>query len=458
MKFQSILLSTLFLICGSLMANEDCGQEKGLFTIQFSWNSESFSKKNSVEIQYKKDGLLKKSKSSGAGIISSPKNSVLSLELSPGIYHFEALKMVGPDFEYGKYLKIPFDKSFEVKAGQVTNGGLFFIGKETKESLNIYHLTLDNDNDIERYVSVHYPTFDAAPGAIAHAWEFTDDKKLESIIKAYAATLIPAEENRKRPKVTYLFTTLGIIIKMKKDASGKVLEHELIKTPSYQEIVQVVFKDQKMICRLGNGDYWYGEPEAPEYLPLPKQMKAFGTLYYLGPSKWMFLENDYGLHFATSNFNWTSQNDFRVERKFGLLKDQDYSWPKLYFGKENIYVFSSSQGKYRRLLRSAYDDLRFEEIALGKEVRQVPMVTETKSQLILGPDLKLFASAKRPAYLYVQDKGSASWQVIDLPRGDCNRFGVDPDNDLRYTLTCGGEVTYVSEDSGGTWTLQKSTK
>lgn len=458
MKLRLLVFNLLFLASGSLFATEICTQDKGLFTIQFSWNSQSFSNKNSVEVQYKKEGLLKKSKSTGSGIINSPKNSVLSLELSPGIYHFEAVKMVGPDFGYGKYLNIPFDKSFEIRGGQVTNGGLFFIGKETKGSYDIYFLTLDNDKDIERFVSTHYRDYTASTDSFNRPWEYTDDKILGSIIEAYAATLIPAEENRKRPKVTYLYTTLGIVMKMKKDATGKVLEHELIKTPSYQEIVEMAFKDGKMICRLGNGDYWYGERDVPEYLPLPGQIRNYGKLYYLGPSKFIFIENDYGIHFATSEFNWSSQNEFRIERKYGLLKDQNYSIPKIYFGGDNMYIYSTTGGKYKRLLRSPYENIAFQEITLDRDVKQVPMVTETKSQLILGPDLKIFSSAKRPAYLYVQNRGSDNWSVVDLPRGDCNLFGVDKKDDQIYYTTCGGEVKYLSPDSGATWELRSTSK
>lgn len=458
MKFHSILCSLMIFSFGYSLANENHGQEKGLFTIQFSWNSQSFSSKNSVEIQYKKEGLLKKSKSTGGGIITSPKNSILNLELSPGVYHFEALKMVGPDFGYGKYLKIPFDQTFEIKAGQVTNGGLFFIGKENKESLSIYFLTLDNDKDIERFVSIHHREYAPSPEDFIRPWQYTDDQILGSIIEAYAATLIPAEENRKRPKVNYLYTTLGIVMKMKKDETGKVLEHELIKTPSYQEIVEMAFKDGKMICRLGNGDYWYGESDAPEYLPLPDQIRKYGKLYYLGPSKFIFIENDYGIHFTNSGFDWKSQNEFRIERKYGLLKDQNYSIPNIYFGGDHMYIYSTTGGKYKRLLSSTYDDIAFQEVNLGREVKQVPMITETKSQLILGPDLKIFANAKRPAFLYVQDRGSTNWNVIDLPRGDCNRFGVDSENDTIYYVTCGGEVRYTSTNAGATWELRNSAK
>jgi hypothetical protein len=433
-------------------------QYKGLFTIQFSWNSQSFSSKNSVEIQYKKAGLLKKSKLSAGGMPITPKNTVLSMQLSAGEYEFQALRLVGPDFGYGKYLNIPFEKTFVIKPGQVTNGGLFFIGKEDKSSNDIMYLVIDNDNDIERYVNIHYKGEVNTPITINRAWEFLKKDKINSINEAYTAKLIESESKKARPKVTLLYTTLGIVLRMKKDSEGKVLDYSIIKTPSYQEIVGMKVLGKNLLCTLGNGDHWYGTNEEIDYMPYPSEIEKYGKLYSLGGEKFLMVDSNFNIHYTAEAFDWQSQNEFEVERKYGLLKDEDYSIPSLYFGKDNMYIFSKSSGKYRLLLRSAYEEVNFTEVPLTKDVKQVPMVTETEKQLILGPDLKTFASAKRPAYLYVQDHGTDIWRVVDLPRGDCNRFGVDSKNGYRYSVTCGGEVTYHSLDNGSTWEEQSSTK
>ena len=85
------------------------------------------------------------------------------------------------------------------------------------------------------------------------------------------------------------------------------------------------------------------------------------------------------------------------------------------------------------------------------------MVTETDTKLIIGPDLKLNATAKRPAYLYIKDHTSDVWEVRDLPRGDCNRFYPGKDQNILYT-ECSKNNWFESHDYGITWSKWQASK
>ena len=115
-----------------------------------------------------------------------------------------------------------------------------------------------------------------------------------------------------------------------------------------------------------------------------------------------------------------------------------------------MYIYTDGGGANKRVLRSPYEDIRFESVMLSKDVRKVGMVTETETKLILGPDLR--SSVKKPALLYVQTVSNDTWEIVELPRGDCNTFSPYKDDENHFYIKCWKEDhEFQSFDGGNTW-------
>ena len=193
---------------------------KGLFTIQFSWNKESFSNNIAVGVSYKKKAFLSKEKASGYNMSSVSKNGILSLELNDGEYELVSVNLTGKEIGYNKVLKVPLEETFTIVNGKVTNGGLIFIGKEQKGNTQVYSIRIDNTKDIQRFLAVHKKEYSNSLENIKPAYKFLPNEKLNKIIEAYVETLVAKENLKPRAKVKYLYTTLGIFIKMEKTKRG----------------------------------------------------------------------------------------------------------------------------------------------------------------------------------------------------------------------------------------------
>jgi hypothetical protein len=425
--------------------------KKGLFSIQFSWNADSYSKDISIEVEYKKKSLLSKAKTSGKDAFLASKNQFINIELSDGDYELIAVRLKGIEIGYGKYLKIPLEGTFTIKAGAVTNGGLVYLIRKNKESHKIMTLKINNNEDVKRYIKAYQPTFTNQIESIQPAWKFIANEKVDKLVKSFAQVLVDNESRGQRPKVTYLYGTLGLVIKMKKNAEGKVTNHELIRTPTYQQIrIMTLRKDKKIICSLENGSFLYGDDKGLDYIPLPKSLEKTAELHELDNNQFLMLDRNLNIFTADETFKWKEHLKNRTNYKSSFFQ-ANLTKIKVYKGKKHLYIFSNGIGKSKILLQSPYNNFNFNEVALSSDIKKVPMVTETETQLIIGPVLKVNSSAKRPALIYVKNLQGDTWKEYNLPFGDCYGFAPDRQDDTIFFTKCRKSDWHKSIDSGKTW-------
>ena len=428
---------------------------KGLFTIQFSWNNESFSKNTTVEIIYQRKSLLGKAKSSSEQLFAR-RNTFIDLELREGEYEFVAIHLKGKEFGYNKYLKVPIEESFEIKAGKVTNGGLIFLTRENTSTMKILTLKLDNSPDVSQYISTYKMDYSSEKDAIVPAWDFIENDKVNKMVAAYAETLVDRYRASEKKNTIYTYATLGIVIKMDRNETGEITDYRLINTPSYQHIEKMKLHNNKLVCILANGSYLYGDDDDLSFMPMPNGLETIPTLY-LVDNHFLLIDVNFNIFSASDKFQWTSQFDYNNKKSEMGKFLSETSYPLFYEGRKNLYIYSKATGKQKILLRSSREVIDFQPVALSDVVRKISMVTETDTKLIIGPDLKLNATAKRPAYLYIKDHDSDIWEVRDLPRGDCNRFSPGQDQTIFYT-ECSKDNWYESHDYGKTWSKWQASK
>ncbi|TYP98693.1 hypothetical protein C7447_1028 [Tenacibaculum adriaticum] len=433
---------------------------KGLFTIQFSWNSDSYARNVSVQVEYKKKGFLKKKKTSGETAFHAIKNQFITLELSEGEYELLSVRLTGGKIGYGKFLRIPLEGTFNIKKEQVTNGGMIYLIRENESSNKVMALPINNTEDVKRYVRQYKSEYANQIASMQSAWKFLSNDKVDKLVTSFAELLVSRHNAKPNTKVTHLYATLGMVIKMKKDKNGKVINYKLINTPTYQQIKKMTLKkDNTIICTLENGSFLYGTEEGLEYMPLPSGLESAPELQSLKGNKFLLADNSFNIFWADSSFKWKSQLEFRKEQKapgFFSLSAIPY-YPKIYNGKKHLYIYSSNSEKYKILLQSEYDNIHFTSVPLAKKVKKITKVTETPTHLIIGPHLKLNATAKRPGYLYVKKHDSEEWNVRDLPRGDCKRFFPGKDENIWYT-ECSKNNWLESKDYGVSWSKWKAPK
>ena len=463
LKIQKVLCLVVLLISfQSLIAEvpEDKTNNKGLFTIQFSWNSDSYSKNLAVKVEYKKKGFLAKKKASGGAAFSSTKNQILSLSLAEGEYEIYAVHLTGAEIGYNKYLKIPLEGSFVIKSGEVSNGGLIYLIRENKQSNKVMALRIDNTPDVFKYISTYKNDFAGSEPTIKPAWKFLENEKVDKLVNSFADLLVKRESARKRPKITYLYATLGTVLKMKKDSEGKVLSYKIIPTPTYQQIKGMgLLKNGSLLCTLDNGGFLYGDSSQLNYMPLPKKLEGKPEFEQIKGNQFLLVDSKFNIYWADDSFNWTAQNEFRMDIKPGgfFALGALPVYPKIYKGKQHLYIYSPTDDKRKILLQSDYETLDFKSIPLSKEVKKISLVSETLTHVIIGPILRLQATAKRPAYLYFKEHNSEEWVVRDMPRGDCKRFFPGKDWTTLYA-ECSKGNWLESIDHGVTWTKWQGSK
>ncbi len=428
---------------------------KGLFSIQFSWNAESFSKATSIEVIYERKTFMGKAKSSNEQLFAI-RNSFINLELREGEYELKALHLKGKEFGYNKYLNVPIGETFEIKAGKVTNGGLIFLVRENTSSMKIMTLKMDNTADVKQYINTYKTEYSGRLDELEPAWDYIDNSTVDKMVDAYAKTLVDRHKASSKKNITYTYATLGIVIKMERDDEGTITDYRLISTPSYQQIKTMSLEGDKIVCTLANGSYLYGDDEGLHYMPMPQGLQTIPNLYVID-HLFLLIDNNFNIFSSDDQFAWSLQSDFNITKsEMGKFFSQS-TYPIFYEGKKHLYIYSKATGKQKLLLQSSRDRIHFEEISLSDDVKRVTMVTETPTKIILGPDLKLNATAKRPGYLYIKDLEGDTWYVRNLPRGDCNRFYPGKDQSILYT-ECSKNNWYESHDYGKTWSKWVASK
>lgn len=442
----------------------DSGQDAvdGLFTIQFSWNKESYNDNTSVEIEYKRKSFLSKAKASGKTALYAKKNEFINLELKEGEYEFTAIKIHTSEVLSGYYVRVPIEETFTIKAGHITNGGMIFLVKKNKKSNAVMTLKLDNTADVKQYVNIYMPSYESKIEAIEPAWKFLEKDTVEKLVRSYAETIIKNENKNPRKNMKYMRTTLGMVFKMEQGADDKITDFKLIPTPTYQEIIgmKILKKEGKLLCTLENGSFLYGDDNGLDFMPLPKGLEKVPELQFIKNGRFLLVDANFNIFSSDTSFKWKEQLNFRKEQKSAgifTIFPSSVSYPKIYKGKQHIYIYSPAEDKNLVLLQSGYGDIDFKPVPLSKEVKKVPLVTETPTHLIIGPHVKQSATAKRPAYLYIKELASDTWTVRDLPQGNCKRFFPGKDESIWYT-ECSKNNWFESNDAGQNWSTWKSSK
>ncbi|WP_273566907.1 hypothetical protein [Maribacter halichondriae] len=433
---------------------------KGLFSIQFSWNKESFNDITRIEIEYKRKGLLNKKKVSGKTALYAKKNEFINLELREGEYEMTGIKIRSSEFAYNQYLSVSIDEPFVIKPGQVTNGGMIFLIRENKEAKSVMLLKMDNTADVKQYVNIYMPAYEAKLSSLQPAWIFLEKKTVDKLITSFAHAIVKNENRNPRKNMKYLRTTLGMAFKMTQNEDGKITSYELIPTPTYQEIKAMkILPGGKLLCTLENGSYLYGDDEGLDFMPLPKGLEKIPELSLIKGGRFLLVDAHFNIFSADASFNWKDQLAYRKEQQSGGLFTifPTVTYPKIYKGNDHIYIYSPKEEKDPILLQSSYDNIDFQPVALSEEVKKVPLVSETATHIFVGPILKQSATAKRPAYLYVKEHTAPGWTVRNLPRGDCNKFSPAEDGSVLYT-ECSKDNWFESRDVGQSWSKWKESK
>ena len=464
-SFPLILFFFLFFFT-TINATET--QDKGYYAIQFSWHTDSYSPSSEVKITYKRKGFLNKTQSS----ITVTKNKFVTLELEPGEYELKDIRLNGGNIPVFKYLKIPLTGSFTIEKGKITNGGLIYLMQENKQSNKVMTLKINNTPDLFEYAKTYLSQKNLKADDIVPAWSFLKNDVVDKLIQSFAELLVKRESPLKRPNVTYLHTTLGMIIKMKKDVQGIVTDYELIPTNTYQQIMKMTLKsDQKYVCDLENGLILYGSDAGLQYAPMPNNVEKTADFHELKNNQYLLVDDNYNIAWADSLFTWHTQSEFRHEQKTkkappGALFSSNLTEasPFVYMGKKHIYVYSkpefvaslSKTAKVKRniLLQSNYENIHFKPIDLPEDLKKIPLVTETFEHLMLGPFRKSHYNEKKLAYIYIKKLNSDSWEIRELPKNYCTSFYPNKTGEILFTECTKGNW-FESFDNGLTWSKWK---
>ena len=336
-----VLLSALhYGFCAEPIGDQQMQNEnKGLFSIQFAWNSESFSKNTTIEVIYQRKAFMGKAKSSSEQVFAI-RNTFINLELKEGEYELVALHLKGKEFGYNKYMNVPINESFEIKPGKVTNGGLIFLVRENTSSMKIMTLKMDNTPDVQHYINTYKTEYAGQLDAIVPAWNYIDNSTVDKMVEAFAKTLVDRQKASTKKNIIYTYATLGIIIKMDRDADGNINDYQLISTPSYQQILKMILKEDKIICILANGSFLYGDDEGLEFMPMPKGLQTVPNLNVVD-NQFLLIDNNFNIFSSDRQFHWKEQLDYNnAKTEMGKFLSEA-SYPVFYEGKKHLYILLS---------------------------------------------------------------------------------------------------------------------
>ena len=422
-------LTTLFNTRASITNTKD---NEGLLIAQLSWPAYAFDTNVKATLTYKKNLLA------DPVIISGTKNQFLVSGIKEGTYNLLSVSLSEGSIPSGKKLTISLDKKMTIEAGKITNLGLLFISPET-DSKKVTLLPVDNTPDIKRLLSLHFPKMNQQPESFKQVFPFIEKEKIDGIIANYAKILVDAENAHPNPQVSYMYATLGILLKMTRDENGKVIDYKQIPTKTYQEVTGVTFNSDKLFCRLGNGEYLYGAEDNLSYVQRPAGV--FRTIYFLGNSLFLTTDMNFNLYVTNDTFNWKVYTGF----------NQGYGTnPTVYLGPRNIYVYSTSA-----LLTTAYSALSFKEVPLPQDedfhIGIDFKVVETKDKLFIGPN----NLGLKKARLYITDSEYSQWETLEMPKSMCSDFTVDKNDDNHLYAKCTWkDILFESFDGGNSWKEQ----
>lgn len=449
MKTAASLFSLLFFLLFNVHGDPNllAKNKRGLFTIQFSWDSDSYKRDYRVGINYKKPSLqITRAIKDIPEYTVVQKNMSMAHKLKPGTYTINSIELFSKELN-GKKISIAFNRTFTIDAGEVVNGGLIFITKNP-ENNQVMLLPIDNKNDAKSYVRQRHKDFLTQGSVqITSAWDFIDPPKVDKLIKAHQDMIFAREKLKSKSRVKYLYSVLGTVLEIQRDKDGKPTGYKTISTNTYNQIEKAYFYYGKLLCTLKQGRTLYGDPGSGlSEVPLPAGLNSEPKLYLVGEDKFLVYDKDLNIFTSIdSGQSWTLQDEFK--RSGGWI-----NYPYTSFGPDNIYIFTTTTGQDSKLLVSSYTDLNFRQMQLPKEIKRIHEVTATKSKLIIGPiptNVK-----KKKATIFIKQKDQDEWKLVEAPRHDCKTISAGKKDEDVFNLTCGvagARYKYQSTDGGESW-------
>jgi hypothetical protein len=447
-RFITFQLAVLF-VSAPVLADGSTGiakDDKGLFMIQFSWDPDSYGNDYRIAMNYRKSSKL--------AFIGSPqhimvsKNATIALELAAGDYEILSVEFFSADLG-GKKIAIEANKSFTVTPGQISNGGLTFIIKDPASN-KVMLLSLDNEKDAQWYAALYHKEY-AAKG-ISSAWKFNEKEKTDNLKKQYEQLIVAREKASPRKSVKYMYGVLGVLVKLDKGPDGAVNGYQSIETNTYREIMRATSANDKLFCTLGGGQYLYGTDKGLSIVAVPEDVESEPHLYLIGTDKFLAVDENLNIYSSSGPvFAWKKQGEYRVDP---VAVNPQFNVPRVSFGPDKIYLFTTGPNRFKRLWYSGYDDINFKKMEVPEDIKRIPDVIATKNKLVIGPIPS--SLIKNQASIYIKESHGETWQLVNAPRGDCDMLSIDSGNDDHFRLGCGLQGltktrTYKSADAGKTW-------
>ncbi|MDN5216681.1 hypothetical protein QQ020_31720 [Fulvivirgaceae bacterium BMA12] len=443
------LISLLFIFALSLPGKAGALKKspagnKGLFTIQFSWDTDSYPRDYRVGINYAAASKSKVFKGKPQQAMIN-KNLSATLVLEEGTYRISSIDLHSVSLN-GKKISIKFDRTFTIKAGEAVNGGLVFITKEPTSN-NVYLLSIDNHQDALWYVKQYHQEYLSSDGkGLSAAWKFIDAQQIDQLVESYEKLIVARAKAKPKNSVKYLYSVLGIMLELEKEKDGTIKGYKSIKTGTHQQIIKSVVLKDKILCLLGQGQYLYGTSQGLSAIPMPEDLESEPRLYLIAVDKFLVFDKNLNIYTSVGEeISWQKQDEFR-------RSDSQFHGPYLSYGPKEMYIYTTGTGKERRLLHSPYDQIAFKAMPMSDDIKKIPNLIARGKKIIIGP--KTTNLVKKGSLIYIKEVDSDEWHLVQAPRGDCNRLYVDKNDDNRFDVTCGTfskKWKYQSLDGGETW-------
>lgn len=454
----------LFAFCSfiqTVKAEKD--DSKGLFIMQVSWNKESFGDESRVEIIYKSKGKFTKNKISTTDVLRRyKKNEFIDLNLKSGEYELHSIALYDEDLPPDQFYRILIDKQFVIEENQVTNAGMFFLSRETKNSNTVLPLVLNNTNDVDQFLRNYNPDYFTGSDNIIKPWKFLSDEVLIKIKNEYVASIVESLNNKPKNRQSYFGTTQGIIFKIDQDESGQITNYKLIPTPTLQEVIDLqILNNGRLLATLSNGSFLFGNLHGMGFIKLPEGLERYPTLKSLKNGRSLIVDRNCNIfHTVEENFKWEKYDSYHIERNEGnriyrtLAADSQTQRVKIYQGNKYFYLYHPSDDQFPNLIRGSYENLNYENLPVPESLGFILSVYETSTHLIITPYSR--NSKSIPGYVYIKEDEEEKWTMKALPEGICTQFFPGKDDSIWYSQC--EKVWYETVDFGTSWQIWNSDK
>lgn len=346
------------------------------------------------------------------------------------------------NYSTSSYLTV--DKKFEVKAGKVTNLGLFiFVPKDEKQ--NYYNL--DNSAEAQRYLQRSYPNLAATLSkndVVLAKGDYLSQDKLGSLQESIAKQI---RQFMLAGSVTifggeYVGGPAGTVAQIDK-TKDKINIVRIIPTSTLATILSISEINGHVVFASDDGQALRMNGTTPEKLKLPDGF--FATSAHAFSDKGIVLADDHANVITTTDGGktWSQQKNFAT----GVAKVAE----SFSFGgvneKKSFYLYSHLRHA-PFVLTGSYDNASLQRMALPEKLEGITRFFISGKNIFLEGEPRLFGAPK----LYVKSLEADNWDEYSLPDSSCSLKALD-DSGLR--LQCTHYVDYVSVDAGKTWGVKK---